>query len=180
MLANYREYNISEYSRQISDCLAISMARQFINKGKPKEKSEYEQKLLDAARVTRVVAGGRRFRFRTVVVVGNRQGKVGVGVAKGQDMTLAVEKAAAKARKRIISVPIKSETIPYEVTAKYGATRVLLKPAPVGKGIVAGGAVRVICDLAGVRNISAKILSRSKNKLNIARATMEALKQLKD
>lgn len=157
-----------------------SMARQFnTRRDKPKEKPEYDQKLLDAARVTRVVAGGRRFRFRTVVIVGNRKGRVGVGVAKGQDMTLAVEKAASKGRKKIITVPIKNETIPYEVSAKYGATKVLLKPAPVGKGIVAGGAVRVICDLAGISNISSKILSRSKNKLNIAKATIEALKKLK-
>jgi small subunit ribosomal protein S5 len=156
------------------------MARPFNrSKDKPKEKPEYEQKLLDTRRVTRVVAGGRRFRFRVVVVVGNRQGKVGVGVAKGQDMTMSVEKAAARARKKIISIPIKAETIPFEVRAKFGSTKVLLKPAPVGKGIVAGGAVRIICDLAGISNISSKILSRSKNKLNIARATMKALQQVK-
>ncbi len=154
------------------------MARQF-NREKPKEKSEYDQKLLDVARVTRVVAGGRRFRFRVVVVVGNRQGKVGLGVAKGQDVTLSVEKAAARARKRIMNVPIKSATIPYEVKVKYGAVKLLLKPAPVGKGIVAGGAVRAICELAGISNISAKILSRSKNKLNIAKATLKALSSMR-
>lgn len=154
------------------------MARQY-NKAKPKEKSEFEQKLLDTARVTRVVAGGRRFRFRTVVVVGNRKGKVGVGVAKGQDMTLAVEKAANKARKNLMNIQTKGETISYQVEAKYGSAKVLLKPARVGRGIVAGGAVRAICDLAGIGNISAKILTRSKNKLNIARATIEALKKLK-
>lgn len=148
-------------------------------KEKPKEKPEFEQKLLDTARVTRVVAGGRRFRFRTVVVVGNRKGRIGIGVAKGQDMTLAVEKAANKARKNLVNIQTKDGTISYRVEAKYGAAKVLLKPAPVGKGIVAGGAVRSICDLAGIDNISAKILTRSKNKLNIARATMEALKKLK-
>jgi small subunit ribosomal protein S5 len=154
------------------------MARQF-NREKPKEKQEYDQKLLDVTRVTRVVAGGRRFRFRVVVVVGNRQGKVGLGVAKGQDVTLSVEKAAARARKRIMVVPIKSATIPYEVEVKYGAVRLLLKPAPVGKGIVAGGAVRAICELAGISNISSKILSRSKNKLNIAKATLKALSSMR-
>lgn len=143
------------------------------------EKSEFEQRLLDVARVTRVVAGGRRFRFRVVVVVGNKNGKVGVGVDKGQDVTLAVEKAVVQAKKNLISVPIKSGTIPFEVEAKYSAAKVLLKPTSIGKGLVAGGVVRVICDLVGIKNISAKILSKSGNKLNNARATIEALKKLK-
>lgn len=154
------------------------MARQY-NREKPKEKSEFDQKLLDVARVTRVVAGGRRFRFRTVVVVGNRKGKIGLGTAKGQDMSLAVEKAATKARKNAIMIQTKGETIPFEVTAKYGAAKVLLRPAPVGRGIVAGGAVRVICDLAGIGNVTSKIMTRSKNKLNIAKATLDALKKLR-
>ena len=154
------------------------MAKQY-NREKPKEKSEFDQKLLDVARVTRVVAGGRRFRFRTVVVVGNRKGKIGLGIAKGQDMSLAVEKAATKARKNAIMIQMKGETIPFEVTAKYGAAKVLLRPAPVGRGIVAGGAVRVICDLAGIGNVTSKIMTRSKNKLNIAKAALEALKKLR-
>lgn len=154
------------------------MARQY-NREKPKEKSEFDQKLLDVARVTRVVAGGRRFRFRTVVVVGNRKGKVGLGIAKGQDMSLAVEKAATKARKSAMMIQTKGDTIPFEVEAKYGSARVLLRPAPVGRGIVAGGAVRVICDLAGISSVTSKILTRSKNKLNIAKATLEALKKLR-
>jgi len=154
------------------------MAKQY-NREKPKEKSEFDQKLLDVARVTRVVAGGRRFRFRTVVVVGNRKGKIGLGIAKGQDMSLAVEKAATKARKNSIMIQMKGETIPFEVTAKYGAAKVLLRPAPVGRGIVAGGAVRVICDLAGIGNVTSKIMTRSKNKLNIAKAALEALKKLR-
>ena len=143
------------------------------------EKSEYEQKLLDTARVTRVVAGGKRFRFRTVVAIGNKKGQVGIGVAKGQDMTLSVEKAAAQARKHLITVPMKSGTIPFEVEAKYGAAKVLLKPAPLGRGLKAGGVVRVLCNLAGLNNISAKILSKSGNKLNNARATIEAFMKLK-
>jgi small subunit ribosomal protein S5 len=145
----------------------------------PKEKPEYEQKLLGVDRVTRVVAGGRRFRFRAVVVLGNRNGRIGVGVAKGQDVSIAVEKAVLQAKKNIVSVVTKNETIPYEVEAKFGSVRVLLKPTAVGRGIVAGGAVRTICDLAGIKNISAKILTRSKNKLNIAKATIKALRQLK-
>ncbi len=153
------------------------MAR-FKQKGE-KEKSEYDQKVLDVARVTRVVAGGRRFSFRAVVVLGNKKGKVGVGVAKGLDVSQAVEKAAADARKNLIVLPLKEGTIPHEVSAKYGAARVFLKPAPTGKGLVAGGAVRIICELVGIENISAKILSKSTNKLNNARATLEALKKLK-
>jgi small subunit ribosomal protein S5 len=146
---------------------------------KTPEKTEYESKLLDVARVTRVMAGGRRFRFRAVVVVGNKKGKVGVSAAKGQDVTSAVSKAAAKAQKHLIKVNLLSGTIPFLVEAKYKSAKVLLKPAPRGRGLVAGGAVRVVCDLAGIESISAKILGKTKNKLNNARATIEALQQLK-
>ena len=149
------------------------------NQERSKEKPEYEQKLLGVDRVTRVVAGGRRFRFRVVIVLGNRNGRVGTGVAKGQDVSMAVEKAVLQAKKNIVAIVTKNETIPYEVEAKFGSVRVLLKPAAVGRGIVTGGAVRTICDLAGIKNISAKILTRSKNKLNIAKATIKALGQLK-
>ncbi|MFH1461246.1 MAG: 30S ribosomal protein S5 [Patescibacteria group bacterium] len=143
------------------------------------EKTEYDQKLLDVARVVRVVAGGRRFRFRAVVVVGNRKGGVGVGVAKGQDVTLAVEKAASDAKKHLIEVFLTEGTIPHQVEAKYCSARVLLKPGAKGKGIVAGGAVRIVSELAGIENLSGKILGNTKNKLNNARATIEALKKLK-
>lgn len=144
-----------------------------------RQKSEYDQKVLDVARVTRVVAGGRRFSFRVTVALGNKKGKIGVGIAKGLDVSQAVEKAASDARKQMIIVPLKEKTIPHEVYAKYAAARILLKPAATGKGLVAGGAVRMICDLAGIENISAKILSKSTNKLNNARATLGALKKLK-
>ncbi len=144
-----------------------------------KEKSEFDQRVLDVARVTRVVAGGRRFSFRATVAVGNRIGKVGVGVAKGIDVSQAVEKAVADAKKNLITVQIKNATIPHEVTAKYAAAKVFLKSAPRGAGLVAGGALRAICELAGIENISAKILSKSTNKLNNARAAIEALKKLK-
>jgi len=144
-----------------------------------KEKSEFDQKVLDVARVTRVVAGGRRFSFRATVALGNRRGKIGVGIAKGLDVSQAVEKAATDARKQILVLPLQEGTIPHEVSAKYAAARVLLRPAAKGRGLVAGGAVRIICGLAGIENISAKILSKSTNKLNNARATMEAFKKLK-
>ena len=145
-----------------------------------RQKTEYEQKLLDVARVVRVMAGGRRFRFRVTVVIGNKKGKVGVGVAKGQDVTLAVEKAVAKAKKNIITIPLSKGTIAHQVEAKYNTAKVLLKPSPVGKGLVAGGAVRVVCELAGIENIMGKIISRTKNKLNNAKATIKALQALKE
>lgn len=145
-----------------------------------RERSEFDHKLLDVRRVARVVAGGRRFSFRVTVVVGNRRGKVGVGVAKGSDVSQAVDKATHQAKKRLVAVPItKNGSVPHDVTAKFSSAVVLIRPAPEGSGIIAGGAVRAVCDLAGIRNISSKILSRSTNKLNNARAAIEALKQLK-
>ena len=144
-----------------------------------REKSEYDQKVLEVARVTRVVAGGRRFSFRATVAGGNRKGKIGVGTAKGLDFSQSVDKAVADARKNMMILPIKDGTIPHEVEAKYAAAKVFLKPAPKGRGLVAGGAVRVICDLAGIENICAKILSKSTNKLNNARATMAAFASIK-
>ena len=142
-------------------------------------KDEFESKLLDLARVARVAAGGRRFRFRAVVVIGNKEGKVGVGVAKGLDVAQAVEKASRLAKKNIIEVPIVEDTIPYEVYSKFGAAKVLLKPQRKGRGLVAGGTVRIICSLAGIKNISSKVLGRTSNKLNNAMATVLALKKMK-
>lgn len=142
--------------------------------------SEFDRKLLDVRRVARVVAGGRRFSFRTTVVIGNRKGKVGVGVAKGPDVTIATEKAAYRAKKSLVSVPVTPDgSIAHEVRAKFSAARVLLRPRPAGSGIVAGGAVRAVVELAGITNISSKILSRTPNKLTNAMATLEALKQLR-
>ncbi len=143
------------------------------------EKREYEQKLLDVARVVRVVAGGRRFRFRVVVAIGDKKGKVGLGVAKGQDVSSAVEKAVNKAKKHLVKISLLKGTIPHSVEARYGSAKVALKPGRPGRGVVAGGAVRVICNLAGIENISAKIIGRTSNKLNNAQATIKALKSLK-
>jgi small subunit ribosomal protein S5 len=145
-----------------------------------KQKEEkFESQVLEVRRVTKVTAGGKQLRFRAVVVVGNKNGKVGVGVAKGQDVAQAVEKAQRMAMKNIIEVPILEDTIPHEVTAKFGAAKVLLRPQRQGRGLVAGGTVRVICQLAGIKNISSKILGATRNKLNNAQATIKALKQLK-
>ncbi len=148
-------------------------------KGAKREKSEFEQRVLDIRRVTRVVAGGKRFRFRATVILGDHKGHVGVGVDKGADTSEAIEKASRVARKDLILVPIKNNTIPHEVTGKFSSAVVLLKPAGEGKGIVAGGPVRVIISLAGIINVTSKILGTTTNNLNNARATIEALKKLK-
>ena len=139
---------------------------------------EFESKLVDLVRVTRVVAGGKRLRFRAVVIIGNRKGKVGYGIAKGNDVALALEKALRSAKKNIIDVPIVDETIPFEIKAKFKAAKVLLKPAKKGRGLKAGGVVRVILELAGVKNASAKIFG-SRNRINNIKATFKALEKLK-
>jgi small subunit ribosomal protein S5 len=143
------------------------------------KKDEFDSKLLDVARVTRVTTAGKQLRFRAVVVVGNKFGKVGLGVSKGKDVSQAVEKATKTARKNLINVHFRGETIPCDVAAKFGAARILLRPQAKGRGLVAGGIIRVICHLAGIKNISSKILGRTRNKLNNARATLMALKKLK-
>jgi len=146
---------------------------------KPIVRDEFETKLLDLARVTRVTGGGKRLRFRAVVVAGDKKSKIGIGVDKGRDVSQAIEKATTKAKKNMINVVIVEGTIPHPVEAKFGPSVILLKPQKKGRGLVAGGVVRAICELSGIKNVSSKILSGSKNKLNNAKATMEALKKLK-
>src|SRR3989344_4567199 len=142
-------------------------------------KDGFDTKLLDLARVTRVTGGGKRMSFRAVVVAGDKKSKIGIGIDKGKDVSQAIEKATSRAKKNLITVITVNGTIPHQVEAKVGPAVILLKPQSMGRGLVAGGAVRVICELAGIKNISSKILSGSKNKLNNARATMEALRKLK-
>ncbi len=142
-------------------------------------KKEFENEVLGIKRVERMTSGGRRLRFRTLVIVGNGKGKVGLGVAKGQDVQQAIEKSIKRAEKNIIKVPIVEGTIPHEVKAKYGAATVLLKPQSEGRGLVAGGTVRIICKMAGIKNISGKIIGKTRNKLTNAQATLVALKELK-
>ena len=144
-----------------------------------REPQEFDNKVLDIARVARVVAGGRRFSFRSVVVVGDRKGRVGVGIGKGSDVSISIGKATRNAQKNVIRVPMTPEgTIPYDIKGKQSSTVVFLKPAKEGRGIIAGGPVRAVCDLAGFSDITAKILSRSTNKLNIALATIQALENI--
>jgi small subunit ribosomal protein S5 len=141
--------------------------------------SEFDSKLLDLSRVTRVTKGGKQLRFRAVIVMGDKIRRVGVGVAKGLDVQQAVEKATRLAKKNMFEVPIVNETIPHEVYAKFGAAEVLLRPQRKGRGLVAGGTVRIVCALGGIKNISSKILGRTGNKLNNAMATVLALKKIK-
>ena len=143
------------------------------------KKEEFESKLLDLTRLAHMKAGGRRFRFRALVIVGNKAGQVGIGVGKGRDVAKAIQKATRLAKKNLITVPISEHTIPYQVEAKFSTAKVLLKPQKRGRGLVAGGTVRVICELSGIKDISSKLLSRTKNKLNIAKATMKALSKLR-
>lgn len=154
----------------------------FRRNGKTKkfEKPEYEQKLIDIRRVARVVAGGRRFNFRVTLVIGNRKGDVGVGLGKADDTAGAIEKAFRNAKRNLIKIPLTEKgSIPHETRGKFGSSRVYIKPSSAGRGLVAGGSVRAVLDLAGVKSTSAKILSTSKNKLNNARAAINALKELK-
>jgi small subunit ribosomal protein S5 len=142
-------------------------------------KSEYDSKLLDLARISHTRAGGKKMRFRAVIILGNKMGKIGLGIAKGQDVAFAVEKATRLAKRNIIEIPIAGETIPHDVMAKVGASRILLRPQRSGRGLVAGGTVRIVCSLVGIKNVSSKILSRTGNKITNVRATIEALKKLK-
>ncbi|MFA6522477.1 MAG: 30S ribosomal protein S5 [Patescibacteria group bacterium] len=146
--------------------------------GEKREPREFEQKILDLARVTRVTKGGKRMRFRACLIIGDRKGQVGMGIAKGGDVAAAVEKAFRQAKKHLIVVPIAKETIPHNIASKFGAAEIILKPAPLGTGLKCGGAVRTVLELAGVPNAVSKIKG-SNNKINNARATFLALKSLK-
>ncbi len=142
------------------------------------KRDDFKDQVLDLRRVTRVVAGGKRFRFQAVVALGDGKGKVGVGVAKGMDVQAAVAKARGQGMKNMIVIKMKNNTIPHEVQAKFSAAKVILKPARSGHGLMAGGAPRVVLKLAGIQDITAKCLGRTVNKLTNAMATIEALKKL--
>ena len=145
----------------------------------PRAKSEYVQKMITIRRVSRTVAGGRRFSFSVALIIGNKKGKVGVGLGKAGDTTLAIDKAVRNAKKNMITVNLtKDNSIAHRVSAKYTASRVELMPVR-GRGLVAGSSVRPVLELAGITNTVAKIHSGSKNGLNNARAAIEALKSLK-
>lgn len=141
-------------------------------------KQEFDQKIVEIKRVTRVVAGGKRMRFRALVVVGDRKGRVGMGLRKGTDVSEAVSKASVAAKKNVRTVPIIKDTIPHEIKFKYKSSVVFLKPAMPGTGVIAGGAIRSVLDLAGVKNVLSKMLGSS-NKVNNVTATYLALSRLR-
>ena len=152
--------------------------RQF-NNNTPRPKSEFEEKIVDVARVTRVVKGGRRMRFRTLVVVGDKKGRIGAAVAKSIEVPVAAQKAAKKAKQNMITVPLtESGSIPHEIKSRFASSVIFLKPAPEGSSLVSGGSARTVLELAGVRNVVSKSLG-SNNKLNCVFATIQALSELK-
>ncbi|MCJ7829705.1 30S ribosomal protein S5 [Patescibacteria group bacterium] len=138
---------------------------------------EFVEKIAQINRVSKKTKGGNRISFSVLVVVGDKKGKVGVGLGKALDVSGAIKKALSRAKKAMITVPMKETTIPHEVRMKKGAARILLKPAPAGTGIIAGGAVRLVVEAAGIKDIVSKILG-SNNKASNVYATMEALKKL--
>lgn len=146
---------------------------------KDKPKDDFEQRIVDLARVTRVMAGGKRMRFRACIVVGDKKGQVGAGIAKGKDVSIAVNKAVDRAKKNLITVPIVKGTIPHELNVKYSSARVMMKPARQGRGVIAGGAVRAVLELAGVPNVVSKMMG-SRNKVNNVFAVIEGLKSFKN
>ncbi len=143
----------------------------------PVEEKQFQEVVINIDRVSRVVKGGRRFRFKALVVVGDGKAKVGIGVGKGQDVQAAVAKATDVAKKSIIIIPIVNDTIPHEEEKKVAGAQVLIKPAAPGTGIIAGGVVRQVIGVTGIRNLLSKSLG-STNKVNIAYATVEALRTL--
>lgn len=138
-------------------------------------KPDFEQKIISIRRVTRVVAGGRRFSFSVAMVIGDKNGGVGIGLGKAGDTALAIQKAINQAKRDMVIVDLtETKSIPYEISAKYNSARVMLMPNK-GRGVVAGSAVRTVLELAGMKDVTSKVMSRTKNQINIARATIKAL-----
>lgn len=163
---------------------AKNMANMRQSRGRERGRSneprdEFDQVTLDLARVTRVMAGGKRMRFRACIAVGDRKGRIGLGLAKGADVSLAISKAAAAAKKNLVKVKLtEAGTIPHTIRLKLGSAKLLLKPAPAGSGIIAGSVLRQIFELAGVRDVAGKILGTN-SKINNAKALIKALAEMR-
>lgn len=143
-----------------------------------RSQSEFDQKVVEVSRVTRVVAGGKRMRFRALVVIGDRKGRVGFGLRKGRDVAESVNKAVNQAKKNIVTLPLANGTIPHEITIKYKSSKLILRPAKPGTGVIAGGAVRQVAEMAGIKNMMSKMVGSS-NKVNNIKAVFAAFKVLK-
>ncbi len=143
-----------------------------------KAPSEISTVVLEVDRISRTVKGGRRIRFRTLVIAGDKNGRVGMGVAKANEVAIAVNKATIQAKKNLINIPIVNGTIPHEIAVKMDRAKIILKPAKEGTSIIAGSAVRIVADLAGIRDLNAKVIG-SATKINIAQATLTCLSSLK-
>ena len=158
--------------------MAEQQKREFKRRPREEVKDEFEKKMLDVRRVTKVVKGGRNMRFSALVVVGDKKGKVGMGINKATEVPAAIEKAGKAAKKALINVPVIDGTIPHEVIGKFAKTSVKMLPAKKGSGLIAGGAARVVLDMAGYTDITAKIYG-STDKINVVRATLNGLKSLR-
>ena len=154
------------------------MAKREFKKPRMEEKDEFDKKLLEVRRVTKVVKGGRTMRFAALVVVGDKKGRVGMGTAKAAEVPVAVEKATKAAKKNLVTVPVVNGTVPYETIGKFSTTRVIILPSKTGTGVIAGGAARAVFELAGYTDITSKIHG-STNKINTVRATLNALKDMR-
>ena len=158
--------------------MAFEKRRRQNNEGDGRERSEFEQKVVEVKRVTRVVAGGKRMRFRALVVIGDKKGKVGLGLRKGADVSESVNKAVNAAKKNMVTLPLINETIPHEIRVKYKSSKLVLMPAKPGTGVIAGGAVRSVMELSGIKNVVSKMLG-SNNKVNNIKAVFEAFRKMK-
>lgn len=140
--------------------------------------SNYESRLIQVKRTAKVTGGGKKMSFQATVIVGDRKGKVGIGIAKGMDVPQAIEKATQKASSQLISLPIVNDTIPYDIVLKYKSVRLVLRPAKAGQGIIAGGPIKAFFELSGIKNITTKLVSKTKNKIAILKALAVACRSL--
>jgi small subunit ribosomal protein S5 len=159
--------------------MVYSAGRGRPNRFQDEEASRFTERVVYTRRIAKVVKGGRRLRFNALVVVGDGEGQVGAGMGKALAIPDAVRKGNAMARRNMVTIPLKGSTLPHEITVKVGASIVVIKPAPVGTGIIAAGGMRAILELGGVRDVVGKSLG-SRNPINIAAATLEAMRQLRD